>query len=273
MFSAYKISILISIFAILTSCSNTSKKASSSNNEATDKVKIEYIAHASFLLSYEDHTLLLDPYADSVWISYLFPKAIEADAIFSTHPHYDHDGGIFRNLNPYWQGSIPFYQDPGDYTIGDFKIQGIKGKHCDPYGKEFGQKNTIFIFEVGGLRIAHWGDNEPLNDATAAALIDIDILMLPIDDTFHIISSEDTKKAIQSIDPKIVIPMHYKITELESTPDKPKNLGPIDAYIAARNNVTLLESNTFKIGQNDLPKQMEYLVFKHSPKVQLPDYN
>ena len=142
------------------------------------KLKIEYIAHASFILEFEDHRLLLDPFADTTWISYSFPRDIVADAIFSTHPHYDHDGGIFRNLKPYWEGQFPFYQDPGNYTEGPFQIEGIKGKHCDPYGKEFGQKNTIFIFEVAGLRLAHWGDNGPLNDALLSSLKDIDILLL-----------------------------------------------------------------------------------------------
>ena len=89
---------------------------------------------------------------------------------------------------------IPFYQDPGIHTIGTFKMEGIKGKHCDPYGKEFGQKNTIWIFEVAGLRIAHWGDNAPINDTILQALENIDILLVPIDDTFHILKEEELKE-------------------------------------------------------------------------------
>ncbi len=231
------------------------------------KIKIEYIAHASFILTYKDHSLLLDPFADSVWISYSFPRDIEADAIFSTHPHYDHDGGIFRNLKPYWQGKIPFYQDPGSYTIGEFKIQGIKGKHCDPYGKEFGQRNTIFIFEAAGLRIAHWGDNGPITEMLASQLVDIDILMLPIDDSYHILKPEEIDKIIMTIQPKITIPMHYKIAELEPTPGKPKDLETIDQYFSDKANVARLESNSAEFSAELLPEQMRYVVFEHSASV------
>ena len=231
------------------------------------KVQIEYIAHASFILKYKEHSILLDPFADTVWLSYSFPKDIKADAIFSTHPHYDHDGGIFRDLHPYWQGKIPFYQDPGEYAVGEFKIQGIKGKHCDPYGKEFDQKNTIFIFEAAGLRIAHWGDNGPITDSLTAELVDIDILMLPIDDTYHILKAQEIQEILRVVQPKFVIPMHYKITELEPTINKPKNLGPIDKYIGNLNELTVLEKNTIELSVKTLPKHMEYLVFRHSPKV------
>ncbi len=259
----------IIIILILISCKpsiNTENKKK--NSELADnKIKIEYIAHASFLISYKEHTLLLDPYADTVWISYFFPKNIAADAIFSTHPHYDHDGGIFRNLHPYWQDQIPFYTNPGKYKEGEFKIQGVKGKHCDPYGKEFGQKNTIFIYEAAGIRIAHWGDNGPIHDTLMQDLVDIDILMLPIDDTYHILKADETAEVIKRINPKVVIPMHYKIAALEPTPGKPKNLGTIDEYISSRDNVTILNNNVLEVDQYSLPKDLRYYVFPHSPKV------
>jgi len=235
-------------------------------NNAEDVV-IEYIAHASFLLKYNDYTLLLDPFADTTWISYFFPRDIEADAIFSTHPHYDHDGGIFRHLDPYWQGKIPFYQEPGEYTIGDFKMTGIKGKHSEPYGKEFGQRNTIFLYDVAGIRFCHWGDNGPVNDTIAPFLTNIDVLMLPIDDTYHILKADEVAAIIAHIKPRIIIPMHYRIAELEPTPGKPKNLGPVDEYIDARDNVNKLKGNTYTINKEKLPEKEQYILFRHSAKV------
>ena len=261
----FLLTLFISVCVISCKPTETKKDAPISPNE--QKLKIEYIAHASFKLTYDDHTLLLDPYADTTWIGYYFPRDIEADAIFSTHPHYDHDGGIFRNLEPYWQGQIPFYQDPGNYIEQSFKIEGIKGKHCDPYGKEFGQKNTIFIFEVADMRIVHWGDNGPLNDTLLAHLSDIDILLLPIDDTFHILKEEETKEVIAAIAPKIVVPMHYRINELESNAEHPVNLGGIDDYFTNRMNVIWLESNSVQLSKSDLPDQLKYMVFKHSDAV------
>lgn len=259
--------LLLGILYTLAACQSSTNTQEASPPEQLEEVSLEYIAHASFILSFRGTRLLLDPFADSVWISYTFPRDIQADAIFSTHPHYDHDGGIFRDLHPYWEGKIPFYQDPGTYTIGDFNIEGLKGKHCDPYGKEFGQKNTIFIFEAAGLRFAHWGDNGPITDTLAAGLTNIDVLMLPIDDSYHILKADETAEVIERIKPKIVIPMHYKIPALEPTPDKPKNLESIDAYFQNRNNVTRLEGHKTTLSKATIPMALQYLIFQHSPAV------
>lgn len=262
---------LFSTIGCTSSNQDVAQKDSLSLSELkADEVLIEYIAHASFKLHNNGITILLDPFADSVWIGYNFPKNIKADAIFSTHPHYDHDGGIFRNLHPYWEGKIPFYQDPGQHSIGSFKMEGIKGRHCDPYGKEFGQRNTIWIFEVAGLRITHWGDNAPMNDTIAQALTNIDILMVPIDDTYHILKEEELKEVLDRLEASLVIPMHYKIAALEKRPGLPKNLGTIENYMKDKKQAIHLKGNKYVVSKKLLPEQSKYLVFQHSPDIITP---
>ena len=99
-------------------------------------------------------------------------------------------------------------------------------------------------------------------------LTDIDILMLPIDDSFHILKEDETEDVIKTVNPKIVVPMHYKIAELEPTSGKPKNLETVDIYLSKRKNVTHLNGNTTELGLSDLPDEMEYLVFRHSPDIE-----
>ena len=241
--------------------------ACSSSEESVSKpsLLIEYIGHASFKLSMADQSILLDPFADHVWIGYDFPKDITANAIFSTHPHYDHDGGIFRGLHPYWEGQMPIHQDPGNYQIGEFKIKGIKGKHCDPYGKEFGQKNTIWIMEVAGLRLAHWGDNGPITDSLANLLKDIDILMIPIDDEEHILKNEELAEVLEKVNPTVIIPMHYKLAELEREEGKPQFLGTLDDFLKDKTNIKHLEANSFAFSKDNLPESPQFWIFQHSP--------
>lgn len=267
-------SLALIVLSFLISCSSPIDKSKPTSNDVPshgDKLQIEYIAHASFKLIHGGDTLLLDPYADSTWLSYLFPRDISAQAIFSTHPHYDHDGGLFRDLKPYWEGKIPFYQDPGSHTVGSFNMTGVEGKHCEPYGKEFGQRNTVWMFDVADLRIVHWGDNEKLNDSMAAALTDVDILMLPIDDEYHILKQDEIDHLLEVIKPKIIIPMHYRIAELEKQEGKPKDLGGIENYMKDRQYVLYLKSNIYSVDKTSLPKSPHYVVFKHSPDVLLPE--
>ena len=122
-------------------------------------VTIEYVAHAAFrITSPGGSRILIDPYGSRVWIGYDFPDGIETDAIFISHPHYDHDAGVSRGQAfPWASTTTPVHRDPGIYRVGDVTVTGIRGKHADPYGMEFGQINTLWLIEAAGVRIGHWG--------------------------------------------------------------------------------------------------------------------
>jgi len=229
---------------------------------------LEYIAHAAFLLRSPGGTeVLIDPYASAVWLGYDFPEGLDPDALLITHPHYDHDGGRFRELPLWWDDTMRVIDAPGGYEIGDVTVYGIRGKHADPYGKEFGQRNTIMVMEVGGVRLAHIGDNAPLTAENIAAMGRIDILMLPIDGDEHILSNQAVDDAITALGPKIVIPMHYRIPELEASEDSPSDLGEIDPWLAGRANVQRRDSNRLELNPEALPRTRTIVVLRPSSAV------
>src|SRR3954465_4418170 len=134
-------------------------------DSANDKrpVTIEYIAHACFrVTSPSGKQVLIDPYASRVWLGYDLPSNIIADAVLISHPHYDHDGGESKRRPVPWSSNTIVLRVPGTNQLGDITVVGYAGKHADPWGKEFGQSNTILLLKTGGLRIVHLGDNGPL---------------------------------------------------------------------------------------------------------------
>ncbi len=232
------------------------------------EVAIESIAHSCFRIHSAGARLLIDPFASRMWLGYDFPPTLAADAVFITHPHYDHDADASSGMRPVpWTPAVRVLRDPGSYKVGDITITGIRGKHADPWGKEFGQTNTIWLFEVAGLRIVHVGDNGPLTEPNVRALGRVDILMLPIDAKHHILEDSEVEAIRKALHPRILIPMHYRLPDLESAADKPEGLGEIGPWLAGQQNVIQLDDNiaTFTAGSL-LPAQV-IAVFPHSPRV------
>lgn len=236
------------------------------------QVAIEYIAHSCFRI----HTasgarILIDPFASRLWLGYDFPDRIAADAILITHPHYDHDADVLiGHQPPPWASNVRVMRNAGSYEISGVKIIGIAGKHADPWGKEFGQTNTIWLLDVDGLRIAHLGDNGPLTEAAVSALGRVDVLMMPIDAKQHILKDAEIEAIRNALNPKIVIPMHYRIPDLEPSPNSPDGLGEIAPWLANRENVVRLQANTAVFSASTLLPAEVVMVFPHSAKVSAP---
>lgn len=231
-------------------------------------IEVEYIAHASFLLRAPDGTeLLIDPYASRVWLGYDWPEGIEPDAVLITHPHYDHDAGRYRDMPFPWDASVAVVDEPGTFTFGDFTVTGVEGKHADPYGMEFGQLNTVMVIEAAGLRIAHIGDNGPLTPAVVEAMGRVDVLLMPADGVYHILSEETTQEILGSVQPRIMVPMHYRLGDLEVEEDSPSDLGDIGPWLEGREGVQRVGSHVTTLRAGELPGERTILVFERAPYV------
>jgi len=231
-------------------------------------VTIEYIAHACFrVTSPAGKHVLIDPYASRVWLGYDFPPNIHADAVLISHPHYDHDGGEAMRRPVPWPPKTLVLRQPGTNQIGDLMVVGYAGKHADPWGKEFGQSNTIWLLQVGDLRIVHLGDNGPLRNETIRELGRVDVLMIPIDSQFHILKADQIAALRSKLSPPILIPMHYRHADLETNPDKPEQLGGIEDWAKGEANVRYLASSRQILSFPTLPRKPEVVIFKHSPLV------
>ncbi len=234
------------------------------------QMAIEYIAHACYRIYTQKGTvLLIDPYASRVWLGYDLPAGLadDADAVLITHPHFDHDAGEFLGRKVPWPTDKRVVRDPGPHTVGDVRIHGIPGKHAGPYGKEFGQKNTMFVLEIDGLRIAHLGDNEPLSDEKVQELGRVDVLMITIDAQEHLLKYDEVEAIRRALRPRILIPMHYRHDDLETDKDSPRDLGPIDPWLKGKKNVDRRSTNVLIVSEKTLPDEERIVVLPHSPLV------
>lgn len=240
------------------------------SNTQQGKVKLEYFGHAAFLwTTVYGQRILIDPYgnpfertrlfpsfgtpASSCWFKASFPN-IACDMVLITHPHFDHDA-VERV-----KGAPTIVRSPVELlTTQDLSVRGFMGKHAGPYGREFDQRNVVFIVETAGITFCHIGDNRAeLPPQMRQAIKQVDVLMVPVDDSNHLLSYEQVVQIIGCVKPAVVIPMHYFIPGLT---DASSTLGGIEHWISTQQNVRYLNSDEITLSTSDIPKKAEVWVF------------
>ncbi len=109
------------------------------------------------------------------------------------------------------KGSPVKLSAPGEYSAKGISILGFPNFRDEQNGAERGQ-NTIFLFETEEINICFLGalGCEPA-PSVVEKLSGVDILFVPASgmDTLPV---EKIDELVRKIEPKVVIPMHYKIS-------------------------------------------------------------
>ena len=221
---------------------------SSSLNAQT--AKIEYLAHASFVIESSNGTrVLIDPYHSYSQLGYTFPADVKTDFVLVTHPHFDHDG------SKYFGESTPVFRKSGTFTFKDINFYGIQSNHmgAEDMAKRGQQSyNIIWVVEVDDIKIAHLGDNTSLTKEEIEKLSTID----------YVIGHPEDESLGQFSSKTVYIPNHYLLPEVSKHTNWMK---PIDGWLKGKNEVTRLSSNVFEIAPDKKPSRI--LVFQPSEKV------
>ena len=234
-------------------------------------VKVDYFGSSAFkITSPSGITLMIDPWRNHPsrkWDWYFddFPLT-EVDIGISSHAHFDHDALHLLDSHVLLDRLI------GTYTFGDLKITGIADKHATDSSaavydfkriiKEFDNiditppnnprswDHCLLLIETGGLKILAWGDNRhnPPEEVWAA-VSDIDIVLLPIDDSQHVISFPHAEGIIERLSPSIIIPHHYYIFDVTV---RQSTLQPADGWLKTQENVVRLTNSSVTYHPKDL---------------------
>lgn len=214
--------------------------------------KLTYFSHSAWKIESDRYTILIDPFLDDNPTSPVKSKDVSADFIIITHAHGDHVGD-----------SIPIAKANNATIISNFEIanwcgeQGITahpmhigGGREFPFGKvkltqafhgssfpdgSYGGMPAGVLVTVEGKTIYHSGDTGLFGDMKLIGEMNaIDVALIPIGDNFTM-GLEDAVKAVEFLNPKKVIPMHYKTFDvIDVNPDefvmRVKNLG-VDAQV------------------------------------------
>ncbi len=190
-------------------------------------------------------TVVTDPFDNSLGLK--VPN-FEADIVTVSHDHFDHSNTGSLRGEPFIVSSA------GEYDLKGVMIQGVDSFHDEKEGEERG-RNVIYRLEIEEISVVHLGDlGHVLDNKQLEHLVGVDILMIPVGGTYTL-DSKNAVKVVSQIEPRMVIPMHYKVPglkiDLEGVDSFIKELGIKPSY-----------EDKLKISKKELPQEnMELVVF------------
>jgi L-ascorbate metabolism protein UlaG (beta-lactamase superfamily) len=194
-------------------------------------MQIRWLGHATFLLSGATNTVAIDPYGEfpkdrPIKFDYPPLEGIEADVVLVTHEHMDHNAVDLIGGDPevLRAGAGTF-----DSRLG--KVVGIASEHDQKAGTQRGP-NTIFCFEIDGVRYCHFGDfgQAGLRPEQREAIGEVDVLFLPVGGGPTIDGPQATR-LVAELRPHVAIPMHYGTEAADFVEGPEKFLDAVSADI------------------------------------------
>lgn len=188
-------------------------------------------------------TLVTDPFNKEIGLK--VPN-FEADIVTVSHNHEDHNN--VKSL----RGNAFVIDCPGEYDFKGVLVEGIDAYHDEKNGSDKGS-NIIFRIEIDDISITHLGDlDHVLSSEQLERLNGTDILLIPVGGKYTL----DAKKAVEvisQIEPRIVIPMHYKVDDLKL------DIDGVDKFIKELGIEATYEEK-LRISKKDLPQEDMELV-------------
>ena len=189
-------------------------------------MKIQFLGHSAFYLEGEGIKALIDPFLEEdIKQDYTIE---ELNYIFLTHGHGDHLGSTVELGKK--SGATVVANHEICLYLSNFGLNchpmHIGGRTSFPFGKVKmtpalhgsgietdegvinGGNPGGFLIEVAGKKLYHAGDTGLTYDMKLLQIEEVDVALLPIGGNFTM-DVEDALRAVEFIEPKIAIPMHY----------------------------------------------------------------
>ncbi|OIO52003.1 hypothetical protein COT40_01870 [Candidatus Peregrinibacteria bacterium CG08_land_8_20_14_0_20_41_10] len=183
-------------------------------------MEIVYYGHSCFQIKNKKINIVMDPY-DHPDLKLKLPD-LKADVVTVSHAHRDHNAVHKIQDNP------RVLDWPGEYEVNEVSFTGISSFHDNENGATRGE-NVIFIIKTNGTTVCHLGDlGCKLTEAQIDQLGQIDVLLIPMGGKVSL-DAKLAKEVVEQIEPRVVIPMHYKL------PDTISELAPVDDFLKVMN--------------------------------------
>lgn len=200
-------------------------------------MKIQFLGHSAFYVEAKGLKALIDPFLEEDTVQDF--NVEELNYIFLTHGHGDHLGSTVELAKK--SGATVVANHEICIYLSSFDVEchpmHIGGRTTFPFGRVKmtpalhgsgietdqgvinGGNPGGFLLEVEGQKLYHAGDTGLTYDMKLLQIEEVDVALLPIGGNFTM-DVEDALRAVDFIEPKIAIPMHYNtFPVIEASPE------------------------------------------------------
>ena len=223
----------------------------------TNSLSVQYLGHTCFLLTGSGQRILVNPFrSQGCTAGYRAPK-VNASLVLISSQLLD-EGAV--DIVP---GDPRLLYEAGAYNVGGLKIQGIGADHDRVGGRRFG-RNIVWKWNQGGLSVLHLGGIAgPITLEQKILMGTPDVVMIPIGGGAKAYTPEEAQQALRVLNPKIVIPTHYRTQAAKGQCD----IVGLDNFLTLMTGTPIRRGgDTIALQRRDLPKEgMVIQVLSYKP--------
>ena len=213
----------------------------------TDAVTIKYLGHSCFLFSGDGLNILVNPFRPAGCTAGYKKIAQVPDLVMISS--FLLDEGAIEDVF----GNPQVFTESGDYKFQEIKFQGISTPHDREGGRRFG-RNIAWKWQQGGVNILHLGGAAaPISIEEKILMGTPDVLFIPVGGGAKTYNPQEARKAIDTLNPKVVIPTQYRTTAAD---EESCDLVAVDEFLALVPDMEVkkLTTHSIAIKPSDLPK-------------------
>ena len=178
--------------------------------QLTDKltpaeVRISFVGHSTFLIESAQGVRIATDYND-YFRPNVVPEIVTMNRAHDSHYSNFPDPGIKHLLRGWGPDGAPAQHD---VTLADVRVRNIPTNTRDFAGGTTVYGNSMFVFEIAGLCIAHLGHlHHTLTLQQLSQLGQMDVVLVPVDGSFTM-DLDGMVEVLKAIKAPLMIPMHY----------------------------------------------------------------
>lgn len=172
----------------------------------SDQVRLTYVGHSTFLIESPRLVRIATDYNDYVRTP-VTPDIVTMNHAHTTH-YTDRPDPAIKYVLRGW-GPTPAEPARHDITFQDVRVRNVPTNIRDWSGGTERHGNSIFIFEMAQMCIAHLGHlHHTLNQQQLNEMGRVDVVLAPVDGSYTL-DLEGMVEVLKALKPQLIIPMHY----------------------------------------------------------------